>query len=282
MSGIPNFSSRLLRLAQRRQLWHEDPLLRTEPDDDLPSLCLDDLPDPELRVPHLLPRAVIRRNRPLGFASARQSTAPPPAPRSAGGDGASLEPLRDLREEARGHLVLPLAVRRAHAGVRERERLHRPRDAHVTQPPLLLQVLFVQRPRVRERPLLHPHHEDVAELQALGVVERHQRDPTLARELVRLRIQRLLLQKAIQSRLRFDALVLRGGVHELPQVLQTRLRLDRALRFELRPVARLVQNGLYELRRRHLPRSHPPPLEEVSYPRASFAGRAREPGLPRF
>src|SRR5215204_1767798 len=139
MYGMQTPLLRPLRLTQGRQVRHEDPLLRAEPDDDLPRSRLDDLPNPELRVPHLLPRAVIRRSRPLGLATARQSPTPPPAPRSTARDGADLEPLRDLREEARGHLVLPLAVGRAHASVRECERLHRPRDAHVTQPPLLLQ-----------------------------------------------------------------------------------------------------------------------------------------------
>src|SRR5215210_3538264 len=164
-------------LAQRRDLGHEDPLLRPEPDDDPAVPGLDDLPHAEPGVPDPLPGAV--RNRPgdgplwLPPASPWQRHPPPPTAGRRAGYRAGLESLGYLREEARGHLVLALAPVGAQLRVGEGERPPRARDADVGKPPLLLEVLLVQGAGVRERPLLHPHHEDVVELQPLRVVERH-------------------------------------------------------------------------------------------------------------
>src|SRR5215210_3656707 len=239
MCAIKFTPSRTSRLAQRRQFRHEDPLLRAEPDDDLAVLRLDNLSYPKLGVPYPLPRTESGADHSLfrTLPTPWQSTAPSSASRvptgGDAGDGAGLELLRNLREEARGHLVLALAVGRTNPGVRERQRLLCPRDPDVRQPTLLLQVLLVHGASMREGPLLHPHHEDVFVLETLRVVQRHQCDPALTREPVCLREQRLLLQKPIQSSFRLHPLVLSGGVHQLLQVLQARLGLHRVLRFKL-------------------------------------------------
>src|SRR5918993_1718180 len=168
--------SRTSRPAQRRQFRYEDPLLRPEPDDDLPILRLHNLSYPKLGVPYSLSRTESGADHSLfqTLATSRQSTSPSSASRgSAGGEarnGTGLELFRDLREEARGHLVLSLAVGRANPGVRERQRLLRPRDPDVRQPALLLQVLLVHGPGVWESSFLHPHHEDVFILEPLRIV----------------------------------------------------------------------------------------------------------------
>src|SRR5215210_4257984 len=218
-------------LAQRRDLGHEDPLLRPEPDDDPALPSLDDLPLAEPGVPDPLPGAVRHRHGddPLEFppASPWQRHPPPPAASRRAGYRACLEPLRYLREEARWNLIFALAPVGAQLCVGEDERPLSARYADVGEPPLLLEVLLVEGAGVRERPLLHPHDEDVLELQALRVVERHQRHPpTLAREHVLLRVECLLLQEASEGGLRFDAFVLPCGVYELLQILQARFGLD--------------------------------------------------------
>src|SRR5919107_3505285 len=263
-------NARSLYLPQGRDLRHEASLLSPEPADGPAGPGLDDFPHAEPCVPDLLPRAVLHRpgDGPLGLhpASPLQRHPPPPAAGRGAGYCAGLEPFRYLREEARGHLILALAPARAQLRVGEGERPPGARDPDVGEPPLLLEVLFVQRAGVRERPLLHPNYEDVVELQALRVVERHQRHPApLAREGVLLRVERLLLQEAGKRGLRFDALVLAGCVYKLLQVLQARLGLDRVLRHELSPVARLVEDGPDQLRGAHLLRGNPPALEEITH-----------------
>src|SRR5512132_3073582 len=165
-------NARSLYLAQGRDLWHEDSLLSPEPDNDPAGPGLDDLPHAEPGVPDLLPRAV--RDNPLGLhpASPRQRRPPSSAAGRDAGDRTGLEPFLYLREEARGQLVVALAPARAQLRVGEGERPPGARDPDVGEPPLLLEVLLVQRAGVRERPLLHPNYEDVVELQALRVVER--------------------------------------------------------------------------------------------------------------
>src|SRR5918997_704101 len=271
--------------AQRRHLGHEGPLVRPEPDDDLPVAGLDDLPDPKLGVPDPLPRAV---GDPGGRRLTEPSRAlperghPPAAASRAGphGHAARLVLVRYLREEARGHPVLALAPIGPELGVRERERLPRPRDADVGEPALLLEVLLIERAGVREGPLLHPDDEHVVELEPLRVVERHEGDaPPLGGDGVLLRVERLLLQEAVEGRLGLDALVLAGGVYELLEVLQARLALYRVLVAQLPAVPRLVEDGPYKLGRRHLPCGHPPPLEKLPQGRAGLRRLPREPGL---
>src|SRR5918998_83920 len=223
-------------LTQRGYLGDEGPLLGAEPDDDPPGDGFDDLPDPEPGVPYSLPGPVggLGKDRALGPPTPGQGQTPSPATRGARKvrNGARLVLVGDLREEARWHPVLALAPAGAQLGVRERERLPRPRDTYVSQPPLLFEVVLVERTGVREGPFFHPDDEDVGELEPLGVVERHQRHPAALRgQGVLVRIQGLLLQKALERRPGLDALVLPGGVYELLEVLQARLGLDRVLRF---------------------------------------------------
>src|SRR5215212_3869916 len=69
--------------AQRGNLGNEGPLLGPEPDDDSPDSSLDDLSDPELCVPDLLPGPVGRpfRSRPLGLSTPGQGHTPSPTAR---------------------------------------------------------------------------------------------------------------------------------------------------------------------------------------------------------
>src|SRR5215208_1129789 len=270
-------------LAQRGYLGDEGSLLGPEPDNDPPGSGFDDLPDPEPGMSHSLPGLVGRLSRDcrLRPSPPGQGYAPSPAARgvSEGGHRARLVLVGDLREEARWHPVLALAPAGAQLGVRERERLPRARDPNVGQPPLLFEVVLVERTSVREGPFFHPDDEDVRELEPLGIVERHQRHPAALRgQRVLVRIQGLLLQKALERRLGLDALVLPGGVYELLEVLQARLGLDRVLRFQFLLVARLVESGPDQLRRWHLPRGHPQPLEEVTDGPAGLLTSARQAG----
>src|SRR5919106_202614 len=125
-------NARSLYLAQGRDLRHEDSLLSPEPD-----------------VPDLLPRAVLHRpgDGPLGLPPASPLQRHPPSPAAGRGAGycSGLEPFRYLREEARGHLILALAPARAQLRVGEGERPPGARDPDVGEPPLLLEVLLVQR-----------------------------------------------------------------------------------------------------------------------------------------
>jgi hypothetical protein len=59
--------------------------------------------------------------------------------------------------------------------VREDEPFLRTGEPDVAEPPLLLQALLLDRPRVRKDTLLHADEEDRAELESLRVVQRHQR-----------------------------------------------------------------------------------------------------------
>src|SRR5215211_6397349 len=164
--------------AQRCDLGYEDPLLRPEPDDDPAAPGLDDLPHPELGVPDPLPGAVSFRCGPLELSPTGQCRAPSPPTGRRAGYRAGLQPIRYLREEARGHLVFALSPVRAQLRVGEGKALLCARDADVAEPTFLFEVLLVERAGVREGPLLHAHDEDVVELQPLGVVERHQCHPS--------------------------------------------------------------------------------------------------------
>ena len=89
----------------------------------------------------------------------------------------------------------------------EREVAHRAGDADVREPPLLLHAALVDRARVREHAVLHPDDEDDRELEALGVVERHQRHEALVvADAVGVGEQRDLLQELL------DRAVLGGRV----------------------------------------------------------------------
>ena len=74
----------------------------------------------------------------------------------------------------------PRAPNSVRCGVDERQLAPRAGDRHVAEAALLLEVRLLDRARVREEVLLHPDHEDRVELEALRVVQRHQRDATRA------------------------------------------------------------------------------------------------------
>ena len=74
--------------------------------------------------------------------------------------------------------------------------LARARHAHVAQPALFLQrLLGIHRPAVREQAQFHAGEEHQRKLQALGVVQRHQRDRRLLVVGIGVRHQRGVVQK---------------------------------------------------------------------------------------
>ena len=97
-------------------------------------------------------------------------------------------------------------------GQRERQPPLRPGDAHVAQPPLLVDGRAVggHRAMVRQQPFFHAHHVDLGKLQPLGGVQRHQRHGVALQfrflvAIVLVAGQGDLLQKAGQRRLRRPA-----------------------------------------------------------------------------
>ena len=170
-----------------------------------------------------------------------------PAPRR-GPQALALDLLRQLVEEARGEVVLAPAEERARERVGQREPLHRARHADVAEAPLLLDALLLDRARVREDPLLHPDHEDRAELEALRVVERHQGDEAaLVADRVLVGDERDVLQEAGERRLLGLLPVLARDADELLEVLDPPARLDRPLGLEGVERARLLEDALEEL-----------------------------------
>src|SRR5581483_11526367 len=122
------------------------------------------------------------------------------------------------------------------------------RHADVTETPLLLHAVLLNRTRVREDPFLEPDEIHGLELQALRVVQRHERhERALTADRVLVGVQRNLLQERRQRRLGVLLLPLTREGDELLQVLDAALRLDRALRLERGDRARLVENALDQL-----------------------------------
>ena len=141
--------------------------------------------------------------------------------------------LGDLVEEAAGQVVLAAPPQAARAGVQQIQAVHRPGHPDVRESALLLDVLLVERALVREDALFHAGDEDDGELEALGVVEGHQRE-----ELARVGIgvgvgvEGDLLEKAVERRLGGATVVLAGDAEELLEVLEPALGLERALALE--------------------------------------------------
>ena len=98
--------------------------------------------------------------------------------------------------------------------------------------------------------LLHPDHEHDRELQALGVVHRHQRHEALVvADAVRVGEQRDLLQELAEARaLGGVDVVLARDPHELLEVLQAALGLDRALGLERVAIPGVVEQVVEDLR----------------------------------
>src|SRR5690606_15381606 len=83
----------------------------------------------------------------------------------------------DVLEEAAGARRLGAPERQARLGVHQVELLLRARDAHVEETPLLLELLQVARgAAVGDQVLLEADEEHDRELEALGVVQGHERD----------------------------------------------------------------------------------------------------------
>ena len=205
-----------------------------------------------------------RRRPPAAPAAARSRPSPPPSPpqppqppppppplpagRAAADDLPLGEALGDLVEEARRDVVLRRAPQRPRARVHEVQPVHRARDAHVGEAALLLHVLLVQRALVREHALLHAGDEHHRELEALGVVQRHQREQRAGvGERVAVAVQRDLLQEAVEAGLVGALVVLGGHADELLDVLEAALGLERLLRREGRLVAGLVEDAAHDL-----------------------------------
>ena len=134
-------------------------------------------PSPSDAVAHGVARRERRDVAPL--AAARAAAHAAAASRSPTTTTAAAARARRRRAARRGSATARLYSRRPKSvradRVREREALHGARHADVGEPPLLLDVVVLDRARVREDPLLHADHEDGAVLEALRVVERHQR-----------------------------------------------------------------------------------------------------------
>ena len=106
-----------------------------------------------------------------------------------------------LGEEARREAGLAPGEHPAAARVCHPEPLAGPRDADVGEPALLLLVSLLERARVREDALLAADDEDGVVLQALGVVEGHQRDLGLvALQVVLVGVERDRLQELLERR----------------------------------------------------------------------------------
>ena len=102
---------------------------------------------------------------------------------------------------------------------------------------------------MREDPLLHPDQVDGAELEALRVVQRHQRDERgVAADRVLVGVERDLLQEGREGRVLRLLAPLARDRDELLEVLHAALRLDRALGLERLQVAAALEDLLDQLR----------------------------------
>ena len=149
---------------------------------------------------------------------------------------------RDLVDEAAAQVPVAPAEEHPRARVREVELALRAGDPHVGEPPLLLEVARLDRAHVREHAVLEADDEDDPELEALGVVEGHQRDDALVvAQVVLLGEERELLEELLNRALLGGGVVLARHAHQLLEVLEPALRLDRALRLKGLGVAALLE-----------------------------------------
>ena len=188
---------------------------------------------------------------------------------------------RHLGDEAARHGRLGAAPGRAGPGVRDGQVPPGPGDADVEEPALLLQLARLgQGAEVGEDPLLQPDHEDGRVLQALGRVQRHQRDPgAVAVELVGVRHQGHGLEEAD------DVVEVAGLGGQLGQVLDPPVGLVGVLGHQLGQVARPLGHQLHEVGR--VDRLHQRAqlgqrLGELLGPLAAPCPRARPPRRGRW
>src|SRR5262249_47942166 len=167
-------------------------------------------------------RFVIRREG-LHHVETRGKTAPPEAARRLGDLDMRLG---ELVEKPRGHAALPQA---ADAPVAGEENLHpppRPGDADVREPALLLEsraAALVERALVRKQPFLPARQEHRIELEALGRMQRHDRDRIGVRSAVGIHDERHMLEEALQ------VLELLHGAYELLEIFQATLGVRRTI-----------------------------------------------------
>ena len=181
-------------------------------------------------------RRPVASNPPAGPGSPRPNTLRPGVPPSDADVAHQLG--GDLVEEPAGDVGAAAPVEHAAPGVGEVEVPLGAGDAHVTQPPLLLELDRVpEGAEVGEDPVLHPDQEDGRELEALGDVHGHQRDlGPVALELVGVGHQRRRLEELGQGP------VLGGHADQGVDVLHPAQRLDGPLGEELAPVAGALQH----------------------------------------
>ncbi len=180
--------------------------------------------------------------------------------------------LRQFVDEARGDGRGPQAVDAAVDGEGQLGALARARQPDMGEPPLLLEAgpaALVQRPLVREQAVLPAGQEHRVEFQALGRVQRHQRDALGPLGFRGLHHQRDVLQEGGHVR------KLLHGAHELLEVLQPPGGVGRLLLLPHLGVAGFLEDGLCHLGMRvvlHQPR----PARKALGERAK---RRADPGL---
>ena len=144
------------------------------------------------------------------------------------------------------HLRHVVAIAAAIVRAREDQRVHGARHAHVAETALLFEFVGIgERARMREQALLKPGEKDQRKLQALGRVQRHQRDARIGIELVGVRSQRRMIEKLGQSLAALFGIV--RGVGQFLQVLNAAEGLRRALGLKRLDVAGAVDEKANQL-----------------------------------
>ena len=153
--------------------------------------------------------------------------------------------VRYLLHKARRLGPVHLSIHHTAAGKCQHQVILRPRDAHIAQPPLLLErlsVVGIDAHAARKEPLLHPREKYMRKLKSLGSVHRHQRDPRLRFiQRVHLRHERDLLKEII------DIVIFGRLGYQLADILQPGLRLHVAFLRQLLRIARILEQTLYQL-----------------------------------
>ncbi len=116
----------------------------------------------------------------------------------------------------------------------------------IAKPALFLDVVGrQQRARVRKQAFFQSDQEDQRKLQALGRVQRHQRDARALVVLIGVADQRGVVEK-FRQRLAAVARI-HGRIHQFAQVLDARQRLRRVFPFQQLDVAGAIDQELQQL-----------------------------------